>query len=168
MKLFKRSLIAISALIAFYIVVMLLIKAGTILSTSRKITEVDEVATTLDQMVIPSDVRVIGIGEATHGNAEFQTAKLDMLKKLIAEGNCRCIAFEISVGEGAMINSAIHGNGAHLTELVGELDYPLYDTQQIVDLLAWMREFNKGRSYDNSVIFYGTGFYIIKTIYQIN
>ncbi len=155
MKLFKRSLIAISALIAFYIVVMLLIKAGTILSTSRKLTEVDEVATTLDQMVIPSDVRVIGIGEATHGNAEFQIAKLDMLKKLISEGKCRCIAFEISVGEGAMINSAIHGNGAHLTELVGELDYPLYDTQQIVDLLAWMREFNKGRSYDNSVIFYG-------------
>jgi len=155
MKLFKRTLITISLLIAGYIGIMLLINAGTVLSSSRKLPEIEEVATTLDDMVIPEGIRVIGIGEATHGNAEFQTAKLEMLKKLIAEGNCRCIAFEISVGEGAMINSAIHGNGEHLTELVGSLDYPLYDTQQIVDLLAWMREFNRGRSYDNSVIFYG-------------
>ena len=155
MKLFRRIIIAIAALIAGYIGLMLLINAGAVMSSSRKIPEIEEVGTTLDDLVIPSDVRVVGIGEATHGNVEFQVAKLDMLKKMISDGNCRCIAFEISVGEGAMINSAIHGNGAHLTELVGELDYPLYDTQQIIDLLAWMREFNKGRSYDNSVMFYG-------------
>ena len=155
MKLFRTIIIAISVFIAGYIAVMLLINAGAVMSSSRKIPEIEEVGTTLDDMVIPSDVRVVGIGEATHGNVEFQVAKLDMLKKMISDGNCRCIAFEISVGEGAMINSAIHGNGAHLTELVGELDYPLYDTQQIIDLLAWMREFNKGRSYDNSVMFYG-------------
>lgn len=155
MKLFKRTLIIVTALIIFYIAVMLLVNAGALLSSSHKIDGIEEVATTPDDMVIPEGTRVIGIGEATHGNAEFQTAKLDMLKKLISEGKCRCIAFEISVGEAAIINAAIHGNGEHLTELVGSLDYPLYDTQQIIDLLAWMREFNRGRSYDNSVMFYG-------------
>ena len=156
MKIFKRILIALAVLIVGYIIVKSLVNTGAVMASSKKIEGIEESGIQLDDIVIPSDVRVVALGEATYGNAEFQAAKLDMLKKMIADGNCRSITFDISVGEGALINSAIHGNGAHLTELVAELDHSYYDTQQIIDLLAWMREFNKGRSYDNSVFFYGT------------
>ena len=155
MKLFRRILILFTVLILCYITVKLLKGTGRTIASHRHVESIEDAGISLDEMAIPSDVRVVGLGEAACGSAEFQAAKLEVLKKMIADGGCRAITFDIPVGEGAMINSAIHGNGAHLTELVSELGRPYYDTQQIIDLLAWMREFNKGRSYDNSVMFYG-------------
>lgn len=156
MKLFRRILILFTVLILCYITVRLLKGTGRTIASHRHVEDIEETGISLDEMVIPSDARVVGLGEAACGSAEFQTAKLDVLKKMIADGDCRSIIFDIPVGEGAAINAAIHGNGAHLTELADELNRPYYDTQQIIDLLAWMREFNKGRSYDNSVMFYGS------------
>ena len=142
-------------MIVVFFTVMILVMKGVFFSSKRHVRGIENVAMTLDELEIPSDIRVIGIGEATHGNREFQIAKLDLLKKMVEEGTCHSIAFEISVGEGVRINDAVHEQESDLTELVGTLDYPLYDTAEMVSLFEWMREYNKDKDYDDSVIFYG-------------
>ena len=158
MKIFRNILITVSVLIACFIAVKLLVGVAAVMSSSKKVHGIEEAGISFEDFNVPSDVRVVALGDATCGNAEFQAARLDMLKKMIEGGNCRSIVFDIPAGEGALINAAIHGNGSHLTELMDELESPFYDTQQILDLLAWAREYNRGRSYNNSVLFYGMDF----------
>ena len=68
---------------------------------------------------------------------------------------CHSIAFEMSPGEAAEINDAIHSEDVDINELMGRSDYPLYDTQQMIELVTWMREYNKGKTVEDSLMFYG-------------
>jgi exodeoxyribonuclease VII small subunit len=51
----------------------------------KKIDGIEDVAQTFDEFEIPEGVRVVGIGEATHGNREFQLAKKAVLEKVVNE-----------------------------------------------------------------------------------
>lgn len=42
-----------------------------------------------DDIVIPEGKRIIALGEATHGNKEFQELKLNVFKKLVEENGVR-------------------------------------------------------------------------------
>ena len=46
-------------------------------------------AGTLDDISIPEHVRIIALGEATHGNAEFQQLKLDVFKRMVEKQGVR-------------------------------------------------------------------------------
>lgn len=155
MKAYKKVWIACVLLPVFFFGILAAIRIGYKISLEKKMKDIDKYAVSFEEFTIPSDAKVIGIGEASHGNREFQIAKKNILQKVVEEGNGKAIAFEISVGEGAMINDAIHEEETDLTELVGNLSYPLYDTPEIVELLEYMREYNEGVSYDDSLVFYG-------------
>ncbi|WP_026506540.1 erythromycin esterase family protein [Butyrivibrio sp. MC2013] len=116
---------------------------------------IEEVGQNFADFKIPVAARVVGIGEATHGNREFQTVKRDVLEKVVTEGDGRCICFEMSVGDAAMLNDALHDKDADLIEAVGKQSYPIYDTEEIAGLLQWMREYNENLSYEESLMFYG-------------
>ena len=155
MKSLKTKFILGAVAIAIFFGVLIFLSFGNAFSPEKKIDGIENVGVSFENFKIPTDVRVVGIGEGSHGNREFQIAKKEVLQKVVSEGNGRSISFELSVGEGAMINDAIHENETDITELVGKLSYPLYDTQEIVDLLTWMREFNQNVPYEESIMFYG-------------
>lgn len=155
MKKYKVMLITILGILGAFIVLMILIKTGVLFSSARKIEGIESLGISFEDLTIPEDAMVVAIGEATHGNREFQTVKLEMLQKMVDEGNCHSISFEISVGEGAIINEVIHDPDSDIDSIVASVDYPIYDTQGIVDLLEWMKEYNTGRAYEDSVCFYG-------------
>ncbi len=141
--------------IVLFFGVLIVLSFGGLFSPEKKINDIEKVGVNFEDFVIPADVKVVGIGEATHGNREFQIAKKEVLQKLVEEGDCRAIAFELSVGQGAMVNEAIHESETDLTELVGTLDYALYDTEEMVGLLEWMRDYNESVPYEESLMFYG-------------
>lgn len=155
MKKYKAILITILGIITAFIVVMVLMKTGVLFSSASKIEGIEAIGTSFEEMAIPADAKVVAIGEATHGNREFQTVKLEMLQKMVSEGSCHSISFEISVGEGALINEAIHDPDSDITAILAGVDYPIYDTQGIAELLEWMKEYNTGKAYEDSVCFYG-------------
>ena len=155
MKTVKTKFILGTALIVIFFGVLLFLKFGNTFSPEKKIDGIEGLGTSFEDFDIPKDVRVIGIGEGSHGNREFQVAKLEVLQKVVEEGDGRSISFELSVGQAARVNDAIHETETDLTELVGNLDYPLYDTQEMVNLLEYMREFNKDVPYEESLMFYG-------------
>lgn len=84
-----------------------LIKTSEI-QAKRRIDGIDEVACMIDELTIHENARVIGLGEATHGNAEFQELKLDVLKVLAEQYGADCFAMEMDYGEGVIINDYIH------------------------------------------------------------
>ena len=52
------------------------------MEAKRKIAGIETVAAGIDDLTINDHARIIGLGEAAHGNAEFQELKLDVLKVL--------------------------------------------------------------------------------------
>ncbi|MBO4458197.1 MAG: erythromycin esterase family protein [Butyrivibrio sp.] len=154
MRRYKAALLACIMMTTIFIGSLVFFRNTTAFSP-KKIEGIEDVAQSFEDFKIPTDVKVVGIGEITHGNREFQTVKKDVLEKVVKDGDGRCICFEMTVGEGAMFNDAIHDKDADLVKLVGKQSYPLYDTEEIVALLEWMREYNEGLPYEESLMFYG-------------
>lgn len=155
MKSYRKVLIGAAIFVVLYFSLLILIQYGKLLPSVKKIDGIEEQGKSFEELSIPADVKVVGIGEATHGNAEFQTAKLMMLQKLVETGKCHSIAFEMSPGEAGEINEAIHSEDSDIAEQMSRSDYPLYDTQQMIELVSWMKEYNKGKSIEESLMFYG-------------
>ena len=71
MKRFKIIFISCVALVVLYLGLMLAFKFKLIASPARKLDGIEDKAITFEELTIPEDVKVVGIGEATHGNCEF-------------------------------------------------------------------------------------------------
>lgn len=56
---------------------------------------------------IPDDVKIIGFGEATHGNIEFQTLKKDVFEAMIKNENVHVFVLEGDFG-GAQRDKSIY------------------------------------------------------------
>ena len=142
MKSFHSKVLIILGVFVLLTATLLVLRTG-ILNTPKHIKGIEEIGVSFENLKIPEGV------------AEFQEVKLQMLQKLVNEGSCHAIAFEMSPAEAAMYNDAIRENETNLTELIGGTDYPLYDTKQMVDLLTWMREYNMSHDEAESVMIYG-------------
>ena len=61
----------------------------------KKIDGMEEFARQIEDLTINEKANVIGLGEAAHGNAEFQELKLDVLKVLVDKYDVSCFAMEM-------------------------------------------------------------------------
>ena len=80
--------------------------------TTGKSLDVDEFkmyAKTVDEISIPQECNIIALGEATHGNKEFQQLKLEVFKKLVEENHVRSFALEADCGGCEEVNQYIQG-----------------------------------------------------------
>jgi erythromycin esterase len=130
-----------------------LIKTSEI-QAKRRIDGIDEVACMIDELTIHENARVIGLGEATHGNAEFQELKLDVLKVLAEQYGADCFAMEMDYGEGVIINDYINGHSdMSIDEVMNHISFTIYKTEDIRNLIEWMKGYN--RSHGDKLSFYG-------------
>ena len=125
------------------------------LLSARKIAEVDSVAKKVEDLTVPESARVIALGEATHGNKEFQELRLEVLKHLIQSTKVRSFALEADWGEGMTINNYIHGGKGNAADIVKDLAFSIYHTKEMADLIEWMREYNETAPESEKLNFYG-------------
>ena len=125
------------------------------LLSARKIAEVDSVAKKVEDLTVPESAKVIALGEATHGNKEFQELRLEVLKHLIQSTKVRSFALEADWGEGMTINNYIHGGKGNATDIVKDLAFSIYRTKEMADLIEWMREYNETAPKSEKLNFYG-------------
>lgn len=123
--------------------------------TGETVDEVDQYISTIEQIDIPDDIKVIGLGEATHGNIEFQKLKKDVFEILVKNENVRVFVLEGDFGGGQQINQFILNGTGTAEEAVNTLDYSIYKTEQMIDLVQWMHDYNTTVSTDRKVYFYG-------------
>jgi len=96
---------------------------------------------------------LIGAGEATHGTREFFRLKDRLLRELVRNHGLRGFAIEANYADAEAINAYIQGGPGDAEGLLAGLGFWTWDTEEVADLVRWMREFNQGR--DDKISFYG-------------
>ncbi|PAD66383.1 succinoglycan biosynthesis [Bacillus sp. 7586-K] len=109
----------------------------------------------VEKMNIPENVKVIGFGEATHGNSEFQKLKKDLFETLVLNEKVRVFVLEGDFGGAQKINQFILDGTGSAEEAVYALDYNIYKTEQMIDLVQWMHDYNLTVNEEEKVYFYG-------------
>lgn len=104
------------------------------------------------------DVRVVGLGEATHGSREFFQFKHRMLEFLVIEMGFTVFGIESSYAACEKINEyVLYGRGNRDEVLAGQ-GFWQWDTEEIAEMIEWMRQYNKLVSQGKKVKFYGFDF----------
>ena len=111
--------------------------------------------TDIGSISVPSNVQVVGLGEASHGVSEYHQMKAEVFKALVANNGCRTFIIEGDFGGALKVNEYIQGGSGNAEEVVGEIGFAIYRTQEMADLVDWMRSYNETASTDKKLHFYG-------------
>ena len=82
---------------------------------------------------------VLALGEATHGNAEFQRLRLGLVQKL---PEFRALVLEEDYGSTARVNEFIQGGPGTAEEAVQRFGFVLNHTAEMAEVLRWLRDRN--------------------------
>ena len=101
------------------------------------------------------DVRVVGLGEATHGTREFFQARHRLLEFLVKEMGFTVLAVEGSYAAFVKINDyVLHGVG-NQAEVLAAQKYWILDTEEVAAMIDWLRAHNQTVPDDKKVKFLG-------------
>ncbi|HVE73092.1 MAG TPA: erythromycin esterase family protein [Thermoanaerobaculia bacterium] len=88
-------------------------------------------------------VRVVGLGEATHGSHELFTLKHRLIEFLVTQMDFTLLAIEGSVETTRIVNDYIHGGGDRDAALAAIRSGGwIQDTQEFAALVEWLRAHN--------------------------
>ncbi len=89
------------------------------------------------------DARIVELGEATHGTREFFQLKHRMVEFLASQMGFTIFSIEANMPEAYRLNDyVLHGAGDP-KELLKGMYFWTWNTQEVLDMILWMREFNK-------------------------
>jgi erythromycin esterase len=104
-------------------------------------------------MEMVGEARIVSLGEATHGTHEFFTMKHRLLQCLVQHEGFTAFGIEANLPESDRINEyVLHGTGDPVQLLAG-LDLWVWNNQELLDLIEWMRVYNQSAS--QPVVFVG-------------
>jgi len=105
--------------------------------------------------VVVGDARVVALGEATHGSREFFQLKHRMLEFLATEMGFTVFALEANLPEAFAVNDyVLTGKGDPARALAG-LYFWTWNTEEVLDLIRWMRAYNEDPAHTKKLHFYG-------------
>lgn len=119
------------------------------------VTDASQYISEIKNISIPDDVKIIGFGEATHGNIEFQTLKKDLFEAIIKNEHVQVFVLEGDFGGAQQINQFILKGVGTAEEAIKALDYGIYQTEQMVELVQWMHDYNLSVEEQDKIYFYG-------------
>jgi erythromycin esterase len=101
------------------------------------------------------NARIVALGEATHGTREFFQLKHRLLEFLVTEMGFTTFAIEANWPESLAVNDyVLHGRGDPARALAG-LHFWTWDTEEVLDLILWMRQHNAYSAHKTKVTFTG-------------
>ncbi len=89
------------------------------------------------------DARIVALGEGTHGTREFFQMKHRLTEFLAAEKGFTLFAIEANMPEANRVNEYVLTGKGNPKQLLGGLYFWTWDTQEVLDLILWMRQFNQ-------------------------
>jgi erythromycin esterase len=105
----------------------------------------DDLAPLLERL---AGARLIGLGEATHGDHESLAFKCRLIQALVRRGRCDVVIFERGVAEMDAYDRYVTGADDDLP--MGNELYP-WQVEEVRDLFVWLRAWNAGHAPDNAV-----------------
>lgn len=109
----------------------------------------------VEDIWIPENAKIIALGEASHGNVEFQELKLDVFKVLVEKYHVRAFALEGDYGGCEQVNRYIHGGKGTAKEAAGGIEFDIYRTKEMEELISYMRTYNETAEVGEDLRFYG-------------
>ncbi|MFG1945213.1 erythromycin esterase family protein [Nonomuraea sp. NPDC048826] len=88
-------------------------------------------------------VRVVGLGEATHGTREFFLLKHRLLRFLVEELGFTVLAMEASVSAAEALDAYVLGGPGDPERLLADLGFWTWHTREMLAVVEWMREHNR-------------------------
>jgi erythromycin esterase len=98
---------------------------------------------------------IIGAGEATHGTREFFDIKHRFVRALARRAELRAVAIEASLPDALELDAYVRTGVGDPTRALSRLFFWTSRTQEMLDLVNWLRQFNAGRPTDRRIGFYG-------------
>lgn len=98
--------------------------------------------------------RIVALGEATHGTREFFQLKHRIFRHLVEREGFTAIAFEAGLPEAMDIDRYIQTGEGDPRSLLAQL-YWTWNTQEVLDLIKWMRTYNADSRHARKIHFYG-------------
>ncbi|HWR53606.1 MAG TPA: erythromycin esterase family protein [Bryobacteraceae bacterium] len=92
---------------------------------------------------IVGDARIVALGEATHGTREFFQLKHRMLEFLVTQMGFSIFSIEANMPEAYRLNDFVVNGEGDPVKLIKGMYVWLWDTQEVLDMVLWMREYNK-------------------------
>ncbi|GJG86794.1 hypothetical protein tb265_19750 [Gemmatimonadetes bacterium T265] len=101
------------------------------------------------------DAHLVAFGEATHGTREFFKLKHRALEYLVRQKGFTAFAIEASLPEANAVDLYVRTGQGDPAVLLSNLYFWTWNTQEVLDLIRWMRTYNAGVSPDRQVRFFG-------------
>src|SRR6476620_4385532 len=89
------------------------------------------------------DARIVALGEATHGTREFFQLKHRMIEFLASQKGFTIFSIEANMPEAYRLNDFVLTGKGDPRELLKGMYFWTWNTQEVLELILWMREFNK-------------------------
>ena len=101
------------------------------------------------------NVDVIGLGEATHGTKEFFELKNIMFKYLVEKQDVKLFGIEANFAACYDINKYVLTGEGNAKEELSRNGYWVWQSQEVLDLIEWMKNYNIGKTSNQKIQFYG-------------
>lgn len=101
------------------------------------------------------EVKLVGMGEATHGTRDFFKLKHRLIEFFAKEMGFTFIAAEVPFSEALLINEYVLIGVGDPVELLKGVYYWMWQTQETLELVEWMRTYNSALPMAKRVKFYG-------------
>jgi erythromycin esterase len=99
--------------------------------------------------------RIVALGEATHGTHEFFSMKHRIVDLLVSDMGFNTFAIEASWQESRRIDEYIHSGEGDLDKFLGDLHFWTWNTDEVYDMIRWMRRHNESHDDIRAVSFHG-------------
>ena len=93
---------------------------------------------------IPAHVRVVGLGEATHGTAEFGRFKANAIECWLRTAGISTVAIEAAPSGWEPIDAFVRGGSGHLDSLLVAQGFWMWNTPEMRTMLLALRAWNVG------------------------
>ncbi|MBT2440037.1 erythromycin esterase family protein [Streptomyces sp. ISL-36] len=100
--------------------------------------------------------RIVGLGESTHGTGEFFRLKHRIVEFLVREEGFTTLAMEASQSAARALDAYVRHGVGDPARLVARLGFWTWRTQEMVDLVEWLRAHNRDLPEDRRIRFVGT------------
>ncbi len=122
-----------------------LVANAHVLSTTQFVPDTSDLVP-LRSMI--GSAEVVGLGDITHGTREVYTMKLRVIDYLVREMGFDVVGWEAPFPLVERINAYVQGgpgDGRALLNEMYRLTYFFWDTEEMLEVIEWMREYNAHR-----------------------
>ena len=101
------------------------------------------------------NARLVAFGEFAHGSHEFFQVVQRALKFLVEKRGFNVVCIEAPFTEALALNRYVLGGEGKPEEALNQLGFWIWNNEEMVSTLQWLRTYNKGKPASRKVRFYG-------------